>query len=92
MKIDVHFEESNNLFPVTMLSDENLLEVKFENFQILYNDEAEYYEGETVVMPTFGFKVLETENKTVRTDIFVLPIPVYSVANPQGGNTVFIGG
>ena len=52
-----------------------------------------YYEGETTVIPKIAMdQVLNTREKTVLEDITVKEIPVYSASNPQGGNTVYIGG
>lgn len=50
------------------------------------------YTGETVVVPKMDDQILNTAMKTVLTDITVKEIPVYAVSNPQGGNTVYIGG
>lgn len=92
MKLDVHFEETGSSFPVTMLDNEVQLDVKFENLQVLHIDDADYYDGNTVVIPNFTLNVLKTAGKKMRSSVYVLPIPVSTVSNPQGGNTVFIGG
>lgn len=92
MKLDVHFEETRSSFPVTMLDEEVLLEVKFESLQILHIDDADYYEGNTFIIPDFVEHLLNTEGKKMRTSVLVSRIPVSTVTNPQGGNTVFIGG
>ena len=92
MKLDVRFEENRSYFPVTMLDDEVQLDVKFESLQVLHIDDADYYEGSTFIIPDFVGAMLETANKKIRTNILVSRIPVNTVANPQGGNTVIIGG
>jgi len=92
MKLDVHFEETVSSFPVTMLDDEVQLEVKFESLQVLHIDDADYYEGSTFIIPDFIGAMLETANKKMRTNVIVSRIPVNTVTNPQGGNTVIIGG
>lgn len=51
------------------------------------------YTGDTVIIPRIAEdQVLETAMKTVTEDITVKEIPVHIVTNPQGGNTVYIGG
>ncbi len=92
MKLDVRFEETESFFPVTMLDDEVHLDVKFESLQVLHIDDAEYYEGSTFFVPDFVGTMFETANKKIRTNILVSRIPVNTVTNPQGGNTVIIGG
>lgn len=51
------------------------------------------YTGETVIIPKIAEdQVLQTAMKTVTENITVKEIPVHTVSNPQGGNTVYIGG
>lgn len=51
------------------------------------------YTGATNVVPLAAAEqVLETANKTVLANITVEKIPVHITTNPQGGNTVYIGG
>ena len=92
MKLDVHFEEIGSSFPVTMLNNEVQLDVKFESLQVLHIDDADYYEGNTFIIPDFVEHLLNTEGKKMRTSVLVSRIPVNTVSNPQGGNTVIIGG
>jgi hypothetical protein len=50
------------------------------------------YDGPTVVKPEPDLmQILETEKKTVKENIVVLPIPYYETTNPKGGTTVYIG-
>lgn len=37
-------------------------------------------------------QILDTENKIMRENLIVLPIPYYETSNPKGGLTVYIGG
>ena len=51
------------------------------------------YDGETTVVPKVASEqVLETAMKTLMEDITVEKISVHVTSNPQGGNTVYIGG
>lgn len=51
------------------------------------------YTGPTTVKPeAFEMQILETEKKTVKENIVVLPIPYFETTNPSGGTTIFIGG
>ena len=57
-------------------------------------DEGDYdaYTGETVVTPKIkDEQVLGTAGKLVKDDITVKQVPVYSVTNPAGGVTYYIG-
>lgn len=54
--------------------------------------EGDMYDGAYQAIPTFEDQVFLTKNKTMRNDFEVVQIPVSRTANPQGGNTVFIGG
>ena len=92
MKLNVKLTEYNNVFPINFINDNEILEVKFESLQVLHTDESEYYEGDTFLIPNFVGRVLETAEKKMRTSVVMIPIPVQSVSNPQGGNTVTIGG
>lgn len=91
MRLDVSFSDIGSCFPVNFINDDETLEVKFEALQVLYIDDAEYYEGDTLLIPNFIGKILHTEEKKMRTSVVMLPIPVHSVSNPQGGITVTIG-
>lgn len=53
---------------------------------------GDMYDGTYQATPTFEDQVFLTKNKTMRNDFEVVQIPVSRTANPQGGNTVFIGG
>lgn len=37
-------------------------------------------------------QILETENKLMSENVIVHEIPYWETSNPQGGNTVYIGG
>ena len=44
----------------------------------------DYYDGETVVVPTTSDQLLATSNTIVRDDILVEKIPTYETANEFG--------
>ena len=50
------------------------------------------YDGTYEVTPTFSKQTLNTYNKLMTDDLTVRPIEVSRTSNPQGGNTIFIGG
>ena len=52
----------------------------------------DFYDGDYEFTPEWDDIVLDTTNKILSDDIDIHPIPVYRTSNPQGGNTVFIGG
>ena len=52
----------------------------------------ETYDGTYEVTPTFSKQTLNTYNKLMTDDLTVRPIEVSRISNPQGGNTIFIGG
>ena len=51
-----------------------------------------WYDGEYEVIPNFLLQTLETEGLGMREDVHVHAIPVETVINEGGGNTVTIGG
>lgn len=53
---------------------------------------TDYYKGPYEVDPIFSPIVLATQNKTMIDDVLVKEIRVSTTTNPQGGNTVYIGG
>ena len=91
MKLNVKLVEDNSVFPVNFINEEEILEIKFQSLQVIRTDESEYYEGDTLLIPNFLGRILHTEEKKMRTSVLMLPIPVNSVSNPQGGMTVTIG-
>lgn len=53
----------------------------------------ETYEGPYEVVPmAHTMQVLDTENKLMTENVLVYEIPYWETSNPQGGNTVYIGG
>lgn len=50
------------------------------------------YEGAYDVTPNMEKTTLQTKDKLMGSNVVVNAIPVYSVANSSGGNTVTIGG
>lgn len=51
----------------------------------------ETYSGGYVVTPSFVEQVLDTDRKKMKEDVTVLEIPVSTVSNQWGGETVTIG-
>lgn len=49
------------------------------------------YEGTYVVRPTLSLQVMPTKGKEMTDDVTVEGIPIESVSNTAGGNTVIIG-
>lgn len=50
------------------------------------------YTGPTMVTPeAYDMQILQTENKTVKENILVMPVPYSETVNPHGGTTVCIG-
>ena len=49
--------------------------------------EGEYYAASQVNET----QIFETEDKTMKENFVVLPIPYYDTTNPKGGKTVYIG-
>ena len=54
--------------------------------------DAEQYEGEYQIMPSFEAQSLQTKNKLMTDDVSVSAISVVRMSNPNGGTTVIIGG
>lgn len=54
--------------------------------------DAEQYEGEYQITPSFEAQSLQTKNKLMTDDVSVSAISVVKVSNTSGGNTVIIGG
>ena len=57
----------------------------------IINWEGDPYEGPYEVTPHFSEQTLETEHKTMSSDVTVHEIPVVRTSNLQGGLTVVIG-
>lgn len=91
MKLNIKFEESASSFPVTLINNEEDLEVNFMALQILDGDTTPYYDGTYIVIPKFSTQNLNTATKRMRNNVMVRPIPILSISNPQGGMTVTIG-
>lgn len=58
----------------------------------LGGDLLPYYTDEYIVTPKIFQQNLDTDNKSLTSDIIVRPIPYSEVTNPEGGLTVIIGG
>ena len=60
--------------------------------EVIDGDQLEEYAGATSVRPlAWQSTTLATGGKKVANDITVEEIPYYSVSNPFGGETVYIG-
>lgn len=66
--------------------------VDFGNLSIVGRCHHETYDGTYEVTPTFSRQTLNTHDKLMTDDLTVRPIEVSRTSNPQGGNTIFIGG
>lgn len=54
--------------------------------------DREYYTGPLEFTPKLSEQIINTRDKVVPNDMTINGIPIYEVSNPQGGNTVIIGG
>lgn len=57
-----------------------------------YYSEYEDYDGAYNVIPDWEPQVLATNKRVMHDNVTVEGIYINSVTNPQGGNTVYIGG
>ena len=53
--------------------------------------DIEEYKGSYEVTPKVEEQVLPTAEKVMRNDVKIKEIPIFTVSNNSGGNTVFIG-
>lgn len=68
----------------------NSLDIEFQ-VDFGQGGELPWYGGPYVVTPTFEDQYLDTDHKSMRSDVTVKEIPVARVPNPSGGYTVTIG-
>ena len=68
----------------------NSLDIEFQ-VDFGQGGELPWYGGPYVVTPKFENQELDTDHKSMRTDVTVKEIPVARVHNPSGGYTVTIG-
>lgn len=92
MKIDVSFKETNSNLDICFTEEQVNIDVAFSERQIIVTSNIEPYEGDYVVDPAFEIQILDTIGKRMTDDIIINDIKVYSVSNPYGGRTVYIGG
>lgn len=79
--------------PITVKLDEPPeITADFGNLSIVGRCHHETYDGTYEVIPTFSRQTLNTYNKLMTDDLTVRAIEVSRTSNPQGGNTIFIGG
>ena len=79
--------------PITVKLDEPPeITADFGSLSISGRCHHETYDGTYEVAPTFSRQTLNTYNKLMTDDLTVRPIEVSRTSNPQGGNTIFIGG
>lgn len=64
-------------------------DVLLGSIDVIHSDMPDY-EGNYSVTPTPQSQQLNTENKTLREDMIINPIPYYDIAN-QYGRTIYIG-
>lgn len=77
--------------PGKQLSDENFTKEEKEKLAALSVTEHEIYSGAYSVVPSVNEQTLETATKLMTDNVTVTEIPMYSVSNISGGNTVYIG-
>ena len=58
--------------------------------QIVAGDILPWYEGDYEVAPQVSSQTLETENKSMRSDLVIKESPYSAVTNPSGGRTITI--
>lgn len=60
--------------------------------RVLITVDREFYSGNCYITPKIDSQILPTCDKVMTEDITVEGIPIYETSNPQGGNTIIIGG
>ena len=66
------------------------IKINFEYFQqVMITPEA--YDGDYSVVPKAEAQQLPTKKKYMEDDITITAIPYFDVANPSGGQTIYIG-
>lgn len=66
------------------------IKINFEYFQqVIVTPEA--YDGDYSVVPKAEAQQLPTKKKYMEDDITITAIPYFDVANPSGGQTIYIG-
>lgn len=71
--------------------EQSTVEVQVESELVPVGD-YELYDGEYSVTPKFEEQKLHTKNLVMDNDMTVASIPIVTVSNPSGGNTIIIGG
>lgn len=72
--------------------DENDFGLVFDEEIIEIDRHFDPYRGDYEITPNYMDQILATKHKVMEDDVTVFQIPVNVTANPQGGNTVVIGG
>ena len=66
------------------------IKVRFDYFQqVMVTPEA--YDGDYSVVPKAEAQQLPTKKKYMEDDVTITAIPYFDVANPSGGQTIYIG-
>lgn len=98
-EFDLRFEESEDLTIRFEETTPNEFVLTFEDddeFNLRFGEltrvAPDTYQGPYTVTPSSSEQILETEYKMMTDDVTVHSIPYFSTENPQGGNTVYIGG
>lgn len=73
---------------LSVKSQENRITV--EKASVVYMG-GEPYDGEYDVVPRLTQQILETKDKLLEQDLVIEKIPITSVSNQSGGNTIIIG-
>lgn len=91
-KLDVVFSELSSTVRVDVVFSELSSTIRVDFGEIFTRYATEVYSGSYEVTPqTDSPIILETSDKVMSKNLTVKEIPFFSVSNPAGGNTVYIG-
>jgi hypothetical protein len=88
-ELEADFSEDIMELEADFSEDSMELESDFENLQIV-NIAGDPYIGDYAVTPKTEQQILPTKGKTMAEDVTIHPIPIFTVSNTSGGNTVYI--
>lgn len=92
MNLDVVFSGNSACLEVDFSGNSMDLDVGFGAFTVVSGSigEDDIYQGPYAVTPTVGGRSLPTAQMYLEQDVTIRAIPYYDVANPAGGNTIYI--
>lgn len=92
MKIKANLVETKQLFKANVSVGDLLLPADFGEIQTVTKYVGgEPYEGDYSVTPKVTAQTMPTKEKVMLEDLTINSIPLYSVSNNSGGNTIYIG-